>query len=66
MVGQLHTHMKGMRSGRISNLCKQNKGRVEEQDQKGRFEPATYSIALASNSSKEKDSLDHSATGHYI
>ena len=66
MVGQLRTHMKGMRGGRISNLCRQNKGRVEEQDQLGRFEPTTYSIAWASNSGEEKDSLDHSATGHYI
>ena len=57
MVGQLRTHMKGMRGGKIYNLCRQNKGRVEKQDQLGRFEPTTYSIAWASNSGEDKDSL---------
>ena len=65
MVGQLRTHMRGMRGGRISNLYRQNKGRVEEQDQLGRFKPMTYSKAWASNSGEEKDSLDNSAPGHY-
>ena len=66
MVGQLRIHMKGRRGGIVYNLCRQNKGRVEEQEQLGRFEPMTYSIAWASNSGEEKDSLDHSAIGHYI
>ena len=57
--------MKGMMGGRISNLCRQNKGRVERQDQLERFKPMTYSKACASNSGEEKDSLDNSATGHY-
>ena len=64
MVGQLCIHMKGMRGEIISNLCRQTKGKVEEKDQLGRLESTTYSIAGATNSGEEKDSLDHSATGH--
>ena len=52
--------MIGMRGGRISNLCEQNK--VEEQEPLAGIEPT----ARASNSGEEKDNLDHSATGHFI
>ena len=48
--------MIGMRVGLIYYLCRQNKGRGEEHNP----------LAWASNPEEEKDSLDHSATGHYI
>ena len=64
MVRQLRTHMKGMKGGRISKLCRQNKGKLKNKTKWGRFESTTYSIAWASNCGEEKDSLDHSTTSH--
>ena len=58
--------MKGKRGGIIYYLSRQNKGRGEEHVPLAGFEPRTYSTAWASNSGEEKDSLEHSATGHYI
>ena len=43
MVGHLRIDMKGMRGGIISNLWRQNKGRVKE-DQMGRSVLMSYSI----------------------
>ena len=56
--GQLPVHMIEKRGGIISYLCIQNRAinRIR-----------TYNhAAWASNSGEEKDSLDHSATGHFI
>ena len=56
--------MIGKRGGIIYYLCRQNKDRGEEYDPLAGFEPEP--TAWASNSGEETDSLDHSATGHYI
>ena len=58
-----------MRGGIIYYLCRQNKGRGGEHDLLAGFEPRTYSMSTALYvrvRKTEKDSLDHSATGHYI
>ena len=56
--------MIGMRGGRITYLCGQNKGRRTKAF--GRIR--TYNLqptAWVSNSGEEKDKLDHPATGSY-
>ena len=65
MVEQLHNFTSMMivkRVGIIYYLSRQNKGKGGAHWQDSILEPTAW----ASNSGEEKDSVDHSASGHYI